>query len=102
MGNDGNEYSEGYCENMQNISVKIKNNDLEFDNLYIIGNNEWHNNNISVIALSDFELAFLRLTIRSFPWKILSPRIRHTLLPPINVSPMRNACANPSGLGCCA
>ena len=61
MGNDGNEYSEGYCENMQNISVKIKNNDLEFDDLYIIGNNEWYNNNISIIALSDFELADINL-----------------------------------------
>ena len=61
MGNDGNDYSEGYCENMQNISIKIKNNDLEFVELHIIGNNEWQNNDMSIIALSDFELADVNL-----------------------------------------
>ena len=57
MGNDGNIYSESYCENSQDITIKLKINDSEYNDLYIIGNNQWNDNNISIISLSDFELA---------------------------------------------
>ena len=36
------------------------------------------------------------------PWKILSPSTRQTESPPMNPSPIRNACASPSGEGCSA
>ena len=31
--------------------------DSQYDNLYIIGNNQWSDNNISIISLSDYQLA---------------------------------------------
>ena len=40
--------------------------------------------------------------IRSWPKKILSPRMRHTGLPPTKSSPITKAWAMPPGLGCTA
>ena len=45
------------------------------------------------------DLSSAKCFARPCPLKILSPRIRETELLPINSSPIRNACAKPSGLG---
>ena len=57
MGYDGNEYSNDYCQSMQDITIKIEDVNSQFTDLHIIGNKQWNNNDISIISLSDFELA---------------------------------------------
>ena len=60
MGNDGYGLTENYCENLQDISITLEKNDL-FHNMYIIGNTQWENNNISIISLSNFQLGDINL-----------------------------------------
>ena len=58
MGDDGYEYTENYCQNSQNISIQITDNETTND-MFIIGNKEWINNNISIISLSNIQLGDL-------------------------------------------
>ena len=60
MGNDGYELTENYCENSQNISITLEKNDL-FHDMYIIGNTQWDNNNISIISVSNFQSGDINL-----------------------------------------
>ena len=55
MGNDGYTYSDNYCEENQTVSIQISNENITSD-MYIIGNHQWINNNISIIALSNYQL----------------------------------------------
>tara|TARA_Y100001970_G_scaffold8569_1_gene9949 strand:+ start:362 stop:1426 length:1065 start_codon:yes stop_codon:yes gene_type:complete len=55
MGNDGYSETENYCEEMQNISISI-NNENESSAMHIIGNNNWQNNQISIISISNIPL----------------------------------------------
>jgi hypothetical protein len=57
MGYDGNSYSDSYCQNLQDITIKLESNDSQITDLHIIGNKQWNNNDISIISLSDFQLA---------------------------------------------
>tara|TARA_B110000438_G_C15764186_1_gene628750 strand:+ start:177 stop:1304 length:1128 start_codon:yes stop_codon:yes gene_type:complete len=57
MGNDGNPYSDNYCQNLQDITIKVENNNSQITDLHIIGNKQWNNNDISIISLSDFKSA---------------------------------------------
>ena len=58
MGDDGYEYTENYCQNYQNISMSLFEND-SFINMHIIGNSEWYNNDISVVSLSSNQMGDL-------------------------------------------
>ena len=58
MGNDGYNYTENYCEEYQNIQINIIDDEFN-DDMQIIGNNEWHNNDISIISLTNVELGDL-------------------------------------------
>ncbi len=55
MGNDTYSDTENYCEEMQNISITIENGNNSYE-MYILGNTEWHNNEISIVSISNFEL----------------------------------------------
>jgi len=55
MGNDDYSETEDYCEEMQNISITIENENTS-STMYIFGNTEWINNEISIISISNFEL----------------------------------------------
>ena len=55
MGYDGYEFTEGYCEQTQTITMQIENDDISSE-MYIIGNQEWSNNNISIVSISNFQL----------------------------------------------
>ena len=60
MGNDGYGLTDGYCQNSQDVSIIIEKNDL-FQNMHIIGNTQWENNNISIISISNLELGDVNL-----------------------------------------
>ena len=55
MGNDGYPQTENYCEELQDISILIEKNDI-LNEMHIIGNSEWNNNDIEIISISNFEL----------------------------------------------
>ena len=55
MGEDGFNFTDGYCNENDIVSIGINMND-EILNTYIIGNNYWENNQFSTIMLSDFPL----------------------------------------------
>ena len=60
MGNDGYGPTENYCENLQNVSITLEKDNL-FSDMYIIGNVQWENNNISIISVSNFQLGDINL-----------------------------------------
>ena len=55
MGDDTFDYTEGYCNENEIIRIFDSNN----EELHIIGNNKWKNNDFSIINLSNFELGDL-------------------------------------------
>ena len=55
MGADGYEFTEGYCEQTQTITMQIENDEISSE-MHIIGNQEWSNNNISIVSISNFQL----------------------------------------------
>jgi len=55
MGEDGFDFTDGYCNENDIVSIGI-NIDDEILNTYIIGNDYWKNNQFSTIMLSDFPL----------------------------------------------
>ena len=55
MGNDGYIGTENYCEDMQNISILID-NENRTSTMHIIGNNNWTNNQVSIISISNIPL----------------------------------------------
>ena len=60
MGNDGYEQTENYCQDLQDVSIFLNRNEI-LNEMHIIGNTEWNNNNISIISLSNFELGDINL-----------------------------------------
>ena len=57
---------------------------------------------VALPASSALRTASRSMPVKPAPWKILSPSTRQTESPPMNSSPIRNACASPSGEGCSA
>ena len=55
MGYDGYGFTEGYCEQTQTITMQIENDEISSE-MHIIGNQEWSNNNISIVSISNFQL----------------------------------------------
>jgi len=55
MGNDGYSGTENYCEEMQNISITVENENVSSE-MHILGNINWVNNEISIISISNFSL----------------------------------------------
>ena len=55
MGNDGYAGTENYCEEMQNISIAIENENTS-SMMYVLGNTHWQNNEISIVSISNVEL----------------------------------------------
>ncbi len=55
MGNDTYPTTENYCEEMENISITIENENNSSE-MYIIGDSQWRNNDISIISISNFQL----------------------------------------------
>ena len=47
-------------ENLQNVSITLEKDDL-LSSMYIIGNRQWENNNISIISVSNFQLGDINL-----------------------------------------
>ena len=58
MGNDGYGYTENYCQDSNSVSIQIIDDESTHD-MFIIGNKDWINNNISIISLSNFQLGDL-------------------------------------------
>ncbi len=54
MGDDGYGYTENYCLNDDNITINVHSNNSDYDML-IIGNDQWDNNNISIISISNVQ-----------------------------------------------
>ena len=55
MGNDTYSTTENYCEEMENISIRIENENNSSE-MYIFGDSQWENNAISIISISNFQL----------------------------------------------
>ena len=58
MGNDGYSGTESYCEEIQNISITIENEEVS-SMMYILGDAQWENNAISIISISNFFKCFI-------------------------------------------
>ena len=57
---------------------------------------------VALPSSSAVRTASRRRPVKPEPWKMLSPRTRHTESLPMKSEPIRNACARPSGDGCSA
>jgi len=60
MGNDGYDFTEGYCNVDQNINIEVSNENI-ISNMHITGNSQWSNNTINIISISDFETGDVNL-----------------------------------------
>ena len=60
MRNEGYELTGNYCTDNQHVSIKTENNSLETE-MYIIGDDLWGNNKISLISISNLPLGDINL-----------------------------------------
>ena len=60
MGDDGYEFTQGYCETDQDIHIEIRNEDL-VSSMHITGNEQWSFNTINTISISNIETGDVNL-----------------------------------------